>query len=405
MKSIIICTVVALLCAVSFTGYCQVPKTIAYQGVLADASGVPKPDATYTITFRLYQASSGGSAIWSEQKNLATTRGLFSTQLGDQVLFGAAVKFDRAYWLSIQVGAEAELSPRVSLSSVGYSFRSINADTAAYAKVAGSGGSNPWLNSSSDIYFNAGNVGIGTASPVEKLHVYRNAQLDGDIIHNSPTQNDPGHPGVIFKNNTLGKFVGDGTQAQTQVYSYLWSWSNVRTNDAEIRINGKAANSWGTYLSLSHDGTNGLISTDVGGLKLVPSSGQVMIPGALTVLAGLIQPLYINQNGLLGIPGSSIRYKTNLRPIDEYSSKIYGLNPLVFDYKAAGGAKNEFGLIAEEVEKVMPELVVYNRDNLPETVQYQKLIPLLLSELTKLKKHTDMLERRIEELEKHDGTR
>ena len=405
MKTIITLSVIVILLAIPLTGTAQVPKTIAYQGVLADPAGVPKPDATYTITFRLYETSSGGSAIWNEQKNLVTARGLFSTLLGDQVLFGAAVKFDRPYWLSIQVGAEAELSPRISLSSVGYSFRSMNSDTANYAKVAGSGGSNPWLTSGSNIYFTAGNVGLGTASPVERLHVNRNAQLDGDIIHNSTTQNDPGHPGVVFKNNTLGKFVGDGTQAQSQIYSYLWSWSNVRTNDAEIRVHGKASSSWGTYLGLSHDGTNGTVYTDVGSLKLLPATGQVVIPGANNSVAGILQNLVINQSGIIGVVGSSIRYKTNLRPIDEYSSKIYGLNPLVFDYKAEGGAKNEFGLIAEEVEKVMPELVVYNRDNQPETVQYQKLIPLLLSELKKVKNQTDMLARRIEELEKHDGTR
>jgi hypothetical protein len=406
MKTVITLSVIVVLLAIPLTGNAQIPKMIAYQGVLADPAGVPKPDATYTITFRLYETSSGGSAVWSEQKNLVTTRGLFSTRLGDQVLFGAGVKFDRQYWLGIQVGAEAELSPRVSLSSVGYSFRSINADTANYAKVAGSGGSNPWLTSGSNIYFTAGNVGMGIASPLERLHVNRNAQVDGDIIHNSPTQNDPGHPGVVFKNNTLGKFVGDGTQAQSQIYSFLWSWSNVRTNDAEVRVYGKASSSWGTYLGISHDGTNGLLNTDVGSLKLLPATGQVLIPGAYTnVLGGPSLPLNVTSTGMIGVVGSSIRYKTNLRPIDEYASRIYGLDPLVFDYKGEGGAKNQFGLIAEEVEKVMPELVVYNGENTPETVQYQQLIPLLLSELTKVKKQADMLARRIEELEKQNGTR
>jgi len=48
--------------------------------------------------------------------------------------------------------------------------------------------------------------------------------------------------------------------------------------------------------------------------------------------------------------------------------------------------------------------VIYNREHEPESVQYQKLIPLLLGELQQLKKETDRLARRVEELESHNGT-
>ncbi len=117
----------------TFQLYGQIPRTISYQGVLCDATGKPKPDATYSMTFGLYDAESGGTLLWTEQKNLDTKRGLFSTQLGSQVLFGANLTFDKPYWLSIQVGVEPELSPRIPLSSVGNSFYSGKADTATNA--------------------------------------------------------------------------------------------------------------------------------------------------------------------------------------------------------------------------------------------------------------------------------
>ncbi|HXG00185.1 MAG TPA: hypothetical protein VNL69_05330 [Bacteroidota bacterium] len=114
----------------------QIPRTISYQGVVTDTLGNPKPDGTYSFTFRLYAGASGGSALWSETKTLQVKRGLFSTLLGDQVVFGSSLTFASPYWLSVQVASEPELSPRIPLSTVAYSIRASRADTASYALVA-----------------------------------------------------------------------------------------------------------------------------------------------------------------------------------------------------------------------------------------------------------------------------
>lgn len=114
----------------------QIPRTISYQGVVTDTLGNPKPDGTYSFTFRLYAGASGGSALWSETKTLQVKRGLFSTLLGDQVVFGPSLTFTSPYWLSVQVASEPELSPRIPLSTVAYSIRASKADTASYALVA-----------------------------------------------------------------------------------------------------------------------------------------------------------------------------------------------------------------------------------------------------------------------------
>ena len=123
--------VVMMIC--SQPGTAQIPRTLSYQGVLTDSLGSPKPDGTYGFTFRLYSAESGGSALWTESKSLETKRGLFSTILGDHVPFPRSMKFDDQYWLSVQVASQPELSPRLPLSSVGYSLNSLMADTARYA--------------------------------------------------------------------------------------------------------------------------------------------------------------------------------------------------------------------------------------------------------------------------------
>ena len=110
--------------------FAQIPHTISYQGVLTDTSGNPKPDGNYSFKFSLYENKTGGNAIWSESKTLTITKGLFSTLLGDKKPFSDTLKFDKPYWLGIEVGSDPELTPRITLTSAGYSFTSINSDTA-----------------------------------------------------------------------------------------------------------------------------------------------------------------------------------------------------------------------------------------------------------------------------------
>ena len=114
--------------------FSQIPKIISYQGIFSDTAGKAKPDGEYNLTFRLYETSSEGSAVWSESKKIFIKKGLFSTNLGDQTPFGYNIKFDKPYWLSLQIESDAELPVRIRLTSSAYSISSANADTAEYAK-------------------------------------------------------------------------------------------------------------------------------------------------------------------------------------------------------------------------------------------------------------------------------
>jgi trimeric autotransporter adhesin len=114
----------------------QVPRTLSYQGILSDTSGVPKSDGNYGMTFRLYNISLGGTPLWSETQVLATQRGLFNAVLGDITPFPDSLRFDRRYWLGLQVSPDPELTPRIQLTAVGYSLKARNADTAQYARSA-----------------------------------------------------------------------------------------------------------------------------------------------------------------------------------------------------------------------------------------------------------------------------
>jgi hypothetical protein len=118
-------------------GSAQIPRTLSYQGILSDTLGTPKPDGMYAITFRLYDAPSGGTLLWVETQSLQVKRGLFSAVLGSQTPFPSSLIFERQYWLGIQPASDPELAPRIALTSVGYSLNALRADTARVALNAG----------------------------------------------------------------------------------------------------------------------------------------------------------------------------------------------------------------------------------------------------------------------------
>jgi hypothetical protein len=109
--------------------------------------------------------------------------------------------------------------------------------------------------------------------------------------------------------------------------------------------------------------------TFIAGIKGVPLSGATVV---------------VNAAGQLGVVASSARYKKDIKPLADAADKLARLRPVSFRYKTEPQAEH-YGLIAEEVDKVMPELVVRDDQGRPESVQYQEIIPLLLQDRQELK--------------------
>jgi hypothetical protein len=94
---------------------------------------------------------------------------------------------------------------------------------------------------------------------------------------------------------------------------------------------------------------------------------------------------------------SSSRYKTNICDLQVNASNVINLHPVSFTWKDQG--TRDFGLVAEEVAKTLPELVNCDRDGRPESVKYDQLSVLLLVELKKQKEEIELLKKRLAELE------
>ena len=114
-------------------------------------------------------------------------------------------------------------------------------------------------------------------------------------------------------------------------------------------------------------------------------SGAV-VPGGVTVI--------IDSNGHVGTVVSSQRFKDQIKPMDKASEAIFALKPVTFRYKQKIDPKGipQFGLVAEDVEKVNPDLVARDKDGKPYSVRYDQVNAMLLNEF--LKEHRKVEQQR-----------
>jgi hypothetical protein len=110
------------------------------------------------------------------------------------------------------------------------------------------------------------------------------------------------------------------------------------------------------------------------------------VPNGVTVI--------VNGNGRLGTIVSSARFKDEIQPMNKASEAIFALKPVAFRYKKELDPDRipQFGLVAEEVEKVNPDLIIRDKEGKPYTVRYEQINAMLLNEF--LKEH-----RKVEKLE------
>jgi hypothetical protein len=118
----------------------------------------------------------------------------------------------------------------------------------------------------------------------------------------------------------------------------------------------------------------------------------------VTIAAGV--PVVIDNKGHLGTSTSSARYKEEICPMRDASAAILSLNPVTFRYKKELDPEGipQFGLVAEEVAKVDPDLVARDEEGRPYTVRYEAVNAMLLNEFLKAHGKMEAQEKEITEL-------
>ncbi len=253
-----------------------------------------------------------------------------------------------------------------------------------------------------------GVVGSGDSSGVFGgiVRINRSSTHPGGLVLHTNTHNDPGRCGIFFSNNQLGTFEGDDTE--DQVFGFYSGFTGSRKYDARLAVYGSNTSGWGNCIQLYHDGTDGFVATDVGDVSIMP---------ALNVGVGTSTPGYkLDVAGschATSFPTSSDeRLKENVQPIEDALAKIAQISGVSFDwngtYAALGRSSGhrEIGVIAQDVEKVLPELVTTWGDEDYRAVDYGRLTAVLVeatkqlaAENTELKAQNAEILRQLEKLQ------
>ncbi|MDZ7291385.1 MAG: tail fiber domain-containing protein [candidate division KSB1 bacterium] len=392
------------------TGWGQIPPIppiMSYQGVLTDASGNLVPDGNYNLTFKLYDIPGGGTPSWTEAQSVAVSKGIFNVVLGSVTPLD--LPFGKPFWLGVTIGGNPELTPRIPLTTAAYSFN---------ARMIGGG---------SNIFHQEGNVGIGTPEPQQKLHVVGLGRFDlptGQINISTPG----GWPGIIaFSQNGHRRDViidDGGMRLLTSSSSAPAPSANGITIDEDGRV-GIGTNFPDARLDIDFGATGSIVAgtplgNGPGWIIMAPNGHRRDIVGdkngvyigASSNSGAANAHFQVSEAGNVGIglptgvPGniltvvqnsatdpiadawttySSRRWKTNIKPIAGALAKVQRLRGVAFDWKADG--KHDIGLIAEEVGKVIPEVVAYEANGTDaKSVDYPRLVAVLIEAMKEQQK-------------------
>jgi trimeric autotransporter adhesin len=273
---------------------------------------------------------------------------LFNAFLGDDALSSNTVGTGNTAigWRSLFSNTDSSFNTGVGGGALSLNTGDSNAAVGAAALLLNTVGSQNVAVGTDALVFNdsgADNTAIGWFALFENTTGGVNTAIGAEALSNNTTG---------FNNIAVGFAAGDV----------------LTTGDDNIDIgNEGVADEAGTV----RIGTDGLQTrTFIAGVSGVVVSG-----------AGVV----VNASGQLGVAASSARFKDEIKPMDKASEAILALKPVTFRYKHELDPVGipQFGLVAEEVEKVNPDLVARDEQGKPYTVRYEAVNAMLLNEFLK----------------------
>jgi len=184
--------------------------------------------------------------------------------------------------------------------------------------------------------------------------------------------------GALFGNTTGSGNTGIGTGALS---------SNTGSQNVAL----------GQYAGLNATTGSNNVYIGAGMQGVAGESNACYIGSIFNQLASQGTQVFVNSNGKLGTTPSSRRFKDDIKPMDNSSDVILALKPVTFHYKKDPKGIPQFGLVAEDVEAVNPDLVVRDKEGNVNTVRYEAINAMLLNEFLKEHKTVEDQGRELQE--------
>jgi len=300
------------------------------------------------------------------------TTGSFNTATGSQVLFVNTTGTENTANGTFALNANTE--------------GSFNTAIGAFALADNTTGSENTAMGVNALFSNTagGNTGIGANALRANTTGFQNTAVG----HSALFDNTDGTFNTAIGASALTLNTSDGNTACGNVALF----NNTGSNNTAL------GNGAGTNLTT---GTNnidsGYIVGGVAGESNTIRSGNGDINNTfISGISGTNSPggvaVFCNSDGKLGVISSSARFKEDIKPMGKASEAILEFKPVSFRYKKEIDPHGitEFGLIAEEVEKVNPDLIIRDQEGKPQTVRYEQVNAMLLNEF--LKEHRKVQE-------------
>jgi len=302
----------------------------------------PPPDGGYP----------NGNTAEGDDALFSLTTGYSNTAIGKESLY-----FDTTGWENTAVG-----------------WRSLYTNATGFQNVA--------LGNYS-LYFNengAGNTSLGYSAMVGNKSGSLNTAVGYEAVFLNTTGS--GNVGVgslaLYGNFTGNQNVAVGQQALSQL---LKGSNNIAVGfEAGVFLTGS------NNIAIGNEGAGVLQSNTIRiGTERTHTATYIAGIRQAPLVRGAAVAVGITPDGQLGVRASAARFKEAIRPMDKTSEAIFSLQPVTFHYKKDldPEAVPQFGLVAEQVAKVKPDLVTCDSEGKPYTVRYEEVNSMLLNEFLK----------------------
>jgi hypothetical protein len=257
----------------------------------------------------------------------------------------------------------------------------------------------------------ADNTAFGSLALYNNSTGNNNTASGYDALYSNTTGNYNNASGYFaLRDNTIGsQNSASGVQA---LYGNKTGNYNTASGTDALFSNSSGSSNIAEGYKAGYNLTTGSNNIDIGNVGVAAESGAIRIGTTSTQTRTFIAGIYgtsvtgsavvVSSTGQLGVTVSSERYKTGITPMGSDTAKLGQLRPVSFKLKSDTTATRQYGLIAEEVAKVYPELVIRDGTGRIDGVRYDELAPMLLNEMQKRNAAQDAkirdLERQVTEL-------